>query len=158
MARPTAMPIMRATVTTAEAVPNARRPTASTAAAERAVTVRPNPSPKIPSASATVWIVVLAVQFAIHASAAAEPSRPVSETRVDEGQADKAGRKGGAEQDGSADVDASGSGRGLPLGARRPSDREDDDSDRDVEVEDPPPGGCEEIDERPCRDPRVGEA
>ena len=39
------MPSIRATVTTAEAVPNARRPAASTAAVDRGVTVSPNPSP-----------------------------------------------------------------------------------------------------------------
>ena len=45
MARPTAMPSIRATVTTADAVPNARRPAASTAAVERGVTVSPKPNP-----------------------------------------------------------------------------------------------------------------
>ena len=53
IARPTAIPSMRATVTTADAVPNARRPAASTAAVERGVTVSPKPSPKTPSPSAT---------------------------------------------------------------------------------------------------------
>ena len=37
---------MRATVTTDEAAPNARRPAASTAAVERGVTVSPKPNPK----------------------------------------------------------------------------------------------------------------
>ena len=46
MASPTAMPIIRATVTIADATPNARRPAASTAAVERGVTVSPNPKPE----------------------------------------------------------------------------------------------------------------
>ena len=40
------MPSMRATVTPADATPNALRPRASTAAVDRAVTVRPKPKPK----------------------------------------------------------------------------------------------------------------
>ena len=44
------MPIIRATVTTDDAAPNARRPAASTAAVERGVTVNPNPRPNAPSA------------------------------------------------------------------------------------------------------------
>ena len=53
IASPTAMPSIRATVTTAEAAPNERWPAASTAAVERGVTVSPNPNPKTPSAAAT---------------------------------------------------------------------------------------------------------
>ena len=49
IASPTAMPIIRATVTTDDAAPKARRPTASTAAVERGVTVSPNPSPNAAS-------------------------------------------------------------------------------------------------------------
>ena len=43
---PTAMPIIRATVTVAEAAPKAARPAASTAAVDRGVTVSPKPMPK----------------------------------------------------------------------------------------------------------------
>ena len=46
IASPTAMPIIRATVTTDEAAPKARRPAASTAAVERGVTVSPKPKPE----------------------------------------------------------------------------------------------------------------
>ena len=46
IASPTAIPSIRATVTTAEATPKARRPAASTAAVERGVTVSPKPKPK----------------------------------------------------------------------------------------------------------------
>ena len=45
------MPIIRATVTIADAIPNAARPAASTAAVERGVTVSPKPKPKAPRAS-----------------------------------------------------------------------------------------------------------
>jgi hypothetical protein len=54
---PTAMPIIRATVTVAEAAPKAARPAASTAAVERGVTVSPNPKPKTAAEAAnhSVW-------------------------------------------------------------------------------------------------------
>ena len=45
-ASPTAMPAIRATVTLADAMPNAVLPSASTAAEERGVTVSPKPTPK----------------------------------------------------------------------------------------------------------------
>src|SRR3970282_941452 len=48
-----AIPIIRATVTVAEATPNAAWPRASTAAVERGVTVSPMPSPKAPMSQAT---------------------------------------------------------------------------------------------------------
>ena len=64
------MPSIRATVTTADAVPNARRPAASTAAVERGVTVSPKPKPYRPSASATVSRLVSGVQRDIASSPA----------------------------------------------------------------------------------------
>ena len=101
-ARPIAMPIIRATVTAADAAPNACLPSASTAAAERGVTVSPKPSPKIASQAATSPIDVPGVQAAIRESAAIaatmpdergqpEPERPQREPRDERAR----GRRGG---------------------------------------------------------------
>ncbi len=84
IARPTAIPSIRATVTTADAVPNVRRPAASTAAVERGVTVSPKPSPYAPSASATVSRLVSAVQRDIASRPARLRTMPPSATsRID---------------------------------------------------------------------------
>ena len=80
-ARPIAMPIIRATVTAADAAPNAARPSASTAAAERGVTVSPKPRPKIASQAATSPIDVSGVHAAIRASAAMAAASPTSVVR-----------------------------------------------------------------------------
>ena len=80
IASPTAIPIIRATVTTADATPNARRPAASTAAVERGVTVSPNPNPNAPSARATDSIGVPDRQVAIAANPATLIARPASVT------------------------------------------------------------------------------
>ena len=77
-ASPRAMPSIRATVTVAEAIPGPL-PRASTAAAERGVTVSPNPSPNRASHAATSPIPVSGVHAAIAASAAMAAARP---TRV----------------------------------------------------------------------------
>ena len=61
-ASPSAMPSMRATVTLADAIPNARSPSASTAAAERGVTVSPKPTPNSASHAAASPIDVTGVQ------------------------------------------------------------------------------------------------
>ena len=74
------MPIMRETVTTAEATPNGRRPADSTAAVERGVTVSPKPKPKTPSARATCSMVIDAVHVDITSSAPALATRPTSVT------------------------------------------------------------------------------
>src|SRR5829696_1102160 len=76
IARPTAMPTMRATVTVEDATPYASRPTASTAAVERGVTVSPNPAPKMPSASAASSTDVWDVQRAIATRAPIDAARP----------------------------------------------------------------------------------
>src|SRR5829696_4709240 len=76
IARPTAMPTMRATVTVEDATPYASRPTASTAAVERGVTVSPNPAPKMPSASAASSTDVTDVQRAIATRAPIDAARP----------------------------------------------------------------------------------
>ena len=55
------MPIIRATVTVADAAPKRVRPTASTAAVLRGVTVSPKPRPKSPPAAATTGYVTSGV-------------------------------------------------------------------------------------------------
>ena len=75
-ASPTAMPIIRATVTVAEAIPNAARPADSTAAVERGVTVRPKPRPKTATANAATGIDVAGVQPAIATRAPALAHQP----------------------------------------------------------------------------------
>src|SRR3990170_2515338 len=55
-ASPTAMPIIRATITVDDATPYEPRPTASTAATERGVTDNPKPTPKTAMARAIVPI------------------------------------------------------------------------------------------------------
>src|SRR4051794_13634643 len=76
IASPTAIPIIRATVTVADAIPNARRPTASTAAVERGVTVSPKPAPNTARVVDTSPIGVASVHRVIATSAAALATRP----------------------------------------------------------------------------------
>ncbi len=80
IASPTAIPIIRATVTTDDAAPKLRRPTASTAAVERGVTVSPNPSPKTASVSATDSTGVSGDQRDIATSPPMASARPMSVT------------------------------------------------------------------------------
>ncbi len=80
MARPTAIPTIRATVTIDDAWPYAAAPAASIAALERGVTVSPKPSPKVASAAATVPMGVAAVQVAIHRSPPTARAMPTSDT------------------------------------------------------------------------------
>jgi len=75
------MPTMRATVTVADACPNAARPTASTAAVDRGVTVSPKPKPNSASPAAAVSMAVTGVQAAMRARAAADAPRPTTVTR-----------------------------------------------------------------------------
>ena len=75
------MPSIRATVTTAEAVPNGSPTGASTAAVERGVTVSPNPKPKTPSASATVSRLGRGVHADIRTRPTMLSPRPTSATR-----------------------------------------------------------------------------
>src|SRR6478735_11927702 len=77
---PIAIPIIRATVTIALAIPNDARPADSTAAVLRGVTVRPNPSPKAPSTAATVTIATAGDQPDIRTSAPALSRSPTSVT------------------------------------------------------------------------------
>ena len=77
-ASPIAMPIMRATVTVADAMPKARSPRAATAAADRGVTVSPNPAPNSASQVATSPIGVAGVQAAIWTSATIDAASPIS--------------------------------------------------------------------------------
>ena len=67
-----------ATVTPADAIPTARRPSASTAAAERGVTVNPNPAPKRTTPTISVVIGVAGVSVAIKARPAAPASSPIN--------------------------------------------------------------------------------
>ena len=78
IASPIAIPIIRATVTTDAAAPNARRPAASTAAVDRGVTVSPNPNPKTASEPATASIPVSGVHDAIAMRPAMLSARPTS--------------------------------------------------------------------------------
>ena len=74
------MPIIRATVTIALAIPNDSRPAVSTAAVERGVTVSPKPSPKTASTSATSPSATPGVQRDIQSSAPADATSPTSVT------------------------------------------------------------------------------
>src|SRR6476469_35928 len=79
-ATPIAIPIIRATVTIALAIPNEARPALSIAAVLRGVTVRPNPSPNPPRTAAAVEIVVAGVHPDISHSIAALSARPTNVT------------------------------------------------------------------------------
>ena len=79
-ATPIAMPIIRATVTIALAIPNEARPAVSTAAVERGVTVSPKPAPKMPRTRATSARSTAGDQRAIQTSAPADATRPTSVT------------------------------------------------------------------------------
>src|SRR6476469_3431854 len=81
IATPIAIPIIRATVTIALAIPNAARPALSTAAVLRGVTVSPNPNPKPPRTRATVPIVTAGVQPDISQSVAAQRISPARVTK-----------------------------------------------------------------------------
>src|SRR3989304_5253469 len=74
------MPSMRATVTVAEAAPNAAVPTASIAAVERVVTVRPNPNPKMAMRPAISPTSVADDQADIRTSAVTLKTRPTTVT------------------------------------------------------------------------------
>ena len=76
---PTAMPIMRATVTVAEAAPKAALPAASTAAVERGVTVKPKPIPKTAADMAKAFVGESGFHIDIHVS---PPALTASPTRV----------------------------------------------------------------------------
>src|SRR5204863_7251547 len=69
------------TVTVADAIPKYRRPTASTAAVERGVTVSPNPNPNPPSATDTSSIEVAGDHVDIRHNAKVLMARPTSVTR-----------------------------------------------------------------------------
>jgi len=61
------MPIIRATVTVAEAAPNAARPAASTAAVDLGVTVSPKPIPKTAPEAANAFVATPGFQVDIQA-------------------------------------------------------------------------------------------
>ena len=75
------MPIIRATVTVADAMPKWARPTASTAAVERGVTVSPNPSPNTASAMAMSAVGVSVVHVDIRHNAPMLRPSPISVTQ-----------------------------------------------------------------------------
>jgi len=78
-AMPTAMPIIRATVTVADAAPNAARPAASTAAVDRGVTVSPNPKPKTAADAAKASVGAVGLHADIHTRPPrSAPARPES--------------------------------------------------------------------------------
>src|ERR1051325_4041720 len=80
IARPIAIPIIRATVTVADAAPNDERPADSTAAVERGVTVSPKPSPKSARRPATATIPTLAFHWAISRRPTTDAARPPRDT------------------------------------------------------------------------------
>src|SRR4029079_621717 len=81
IARPTAMPTIRATVTVEAAMPYSSRPTAATAAVERGVTVAPQPRPNTAQRAAADPTGVEVVQRDIATSAPAEATSPMTVTR-----------------------------------------------------------------------------
>src|SRR3954466_14458304 len=81
IARPTAMPTIRATVTVEDAVPYDSTGTAETAAVDLGVTVRPNPAPNRARGSAAPAMVVSGVQAAMIHSPAIDATRPAIVTR-----------------------------------------------------------------------------